>query len=677
MRLSPLLGLALGLSVLRPALADDPIKPTATASEKNPAVPAAGHSLHGEAFDEGPRQKAYLKEGQGRIDFKVTTAKPEAQAFINQGVAQIHSFYYLEAERSFRQAAQIDPDCPMAYWGMAMANVNNSRRAQGFFKEAKKKAETTKLSRRETLYLDAMSALYKDGGNHSPAFLAGMEDLVNEFPEDIDAKAWLAMLIWQNGNVGSARQAIDSLLVAVEKVEPLHPGAHHYRIHLWDSIKYPRAELGHHVREDGAGIAHAWHMPGHTFTGLQRYGDAAYQQEGSARVDHAAMIRDRIMPFEIHNYSHNNQWLATSLSHVGRARDAIAVARNLVEQPRDPQKNNKTDGGSPQRNGRARWSEVLVKYELWDELIAATTSGQLDWSDVPFEKREKAYTLGLAYAAKGDKGKLSEQIETIRALDGGKATPASLTALPSRLTNLGAAAKAAPAAAPATPAATVSAELAELEGHLRLLNDDIPGAFDLFAKSTRMRGESLARAQVSARNLGFAPAIARKAVQDNPNQVVPLAACVEILQICGKTKEAQEVYAKLEPLARQADRDVPVFQRLAPVIESWKSSNWMPAEVPKVESSGNGDSHVDLSTLGPLAWSPYPAEPIQAADTDSRPWTLASHKGATCWWCSTWVASVPTACSNFARSGRRWTPSRRRIPTSWPSAATIWRPLAR
>ena len=54
-------------------------------------------------------------------------------------------------------------------------------------------------------------------------------------------------------------------------------------------------------------------MPGHTYTGLKRYADAAYQQEGSARVDHAYMIRDRVMPFEIHNYAHNNQWLCTSL----------------------------------------------------------------------------------------------------------------------------------------------------------------------------------------------------------------------------------------------------------------------------------------------------------------------------------------------------------------------------
>ena len=604
----------LGLFGFRAVAADEPQKPTAPASEKNPAAPAAGHSLHGEAFDEGPRQKAYLKEGQGKIDFPITTAMPEAQAFMNQGVGQLHSFYYLEAERSFRQAAKIDPDSPMPYWGMAMANVNNAGRARGFFKEAQKKAEKAKVSPREKLYLDGMAAFYKDNGVHAPEFLASMETLTQEFPDDLDARVWLAMLIWQNGNVGVSRQAVDGLLQYVERIEPLHPGVHHYRIHLWDGVKPIRAEKSASLFAKSApGIAHAWHMPGHTYTSLQRYADAAYQQEGSARVDHAAMLRDRIMPFEIHNYAHNNQWLATSLSNVGRARDAIAVARDLTTQARDPQKNNKNDGGSAQRSGRARWSEILVRYEMWDDLIAATESGALDWSDVPQEQREKAYTLGLAYAAKGDKVKLAEQI---KALD----PKAAVTAAPAAGLPRG-------TPAPAPPPTATNPESAELQGHAKLLNDDVTGAFESFAKASRMRGEALARAQIQARNFGIAPGLALKAVDNNPNQVVPLAACVEILQICGKTKEAQDAYRKLEPLARAADHDSPVFRRLAPIIEGWKAKDWSQSDTTKGHPTDTADHHVDLATLGPLTWTPYAAEPITLADSGGKDWSLADKKG--------------------------------------------------
>src|SRR5262249_12057034 len=80
-----------------------------------------GHSMHGEAFDEGPRRAASLLGNTGRVTFPITTANPLVQQFFNQGIGQLHGFWYFEAERSFRQAAMLDPDCPMNYYGMALA----------------------------------------------------------------------------------------------------------------------------------------------------------------------------------------------------------------------------------------------------------------------------------------------------------------------------------------------------------------------------------------------------------------------------------------------------------------------------------------------------------------------------------------------------------------------------
>jgi peroxiredoxin len=582
------------------ARGDEPLKPTAPASEANPAVPAAGHSVHGEAFNDGPRHMAYLMPGMGKVHFPVTTKRPEVQAFIDQGVGQLHSFYYFESERSFRQAALIDPDCVMAYWGMSMANINNAKRAVGFLKEARKRASS--LERRQLLYIEALESFFKEGANAKikrQGWLQGLETIVQEFPTDIDARAWLAMVTWQNAMDGiGSRQAVDTLLDTVLQVEPMHPGAHHYRIHLWDGQKPVRAEKSAALYARTApGIAHAWHMPGHTYTGLHRYADAAYQQEGSARVDHAYMMRDRVMPFEIHNYAHNNQWLCTSLSHVGRARDAIAVARNLVEQPRDPQKNGPNDGGSAQRSGRARWAEILTRYELWDELIEATSTGALDWSNIPLEQEQKAYTLGLAYAAKNDKAKLADQITALKKLSG-----------------VGA-----------------KAALAELEGLQLLAQSDIGPAFDQFVKATSMRPESLARAHLAARNYGFAESTARQAVDKNTNQVAVLAAQVEILHAAGKEKEAREAYQSLEALARSADRDLPVFRRLESVVSGWKTNgSWTQPGPHSASTSGTDETaidRIDLKILGPLVWSPVPAEAFSRTDTAGAEWNLANHKG--------------------------------------------------
>ena len=606
----------------RVACGDEPSKPTSSASETNPAVPAPGHSVHGEAFSDGPRTAARILPGMGKIHFQATTANPQARAFIDQGVGQLHSFYYYEAERSFRQAAKIDPDCATAYWGMAMANSFNLKRARGFLAEARKRAG--KASRREVLYLDALAAGIDESGNDKSrrqGWLSGLETIVHEFPDDIDARAWMVMVAWQNAADGiGSRQALDMVLDSVLQAEPMHPGAHHYRIHLQDGVKPERALKSAGLYAKSApGIAHAWHMPGHTYTGLKRYADAAYQQEGSARVDHAAMFADRTMPFEIHNYAHNNQWLCTTYSHLGRVRDAIAVARNLVEEPRDPSKNGPNDGGSAQRSGRARWVEVLTRYELWDELLEADRTGALDWSSVPVEQVQRALALGQAYAAKSDAAGLAKQIDRLKELAASEAKGG-----PRRGERPGQAL----ASSDGATAATRSA-LAELEGLRLLAAGDIGAAFDQFAKAPMMRKEALARAHLKARNYGLAESVARTAVREGENQVPPLAALVEVLHAAGKEKDARSTYRTLETVARWADRDFPAFRRIEAVAAPWKlDKSWSsPKDAGTAGTDEASINRIELGSLGPLLWSPFPADSFQLVDTAGVPWKLEDQRG--------------------------------------------------
>lgn len=605
---------------------------TRPASETQPNVPAAGHSLHGEAFDEGPRQRAILLSGMGKVHFPVTTHSAQAQAFVEQGVAQLHTFYYLEAERSFRQAALLDRDCVMAVWGLAMANTNNPKRAKAFLQQAQTRARQVILSARERLYLEALAARYSDSGDDKSrrqAWLNGLESIVQEHPDDLNARAWLAMVSWENAGKGDgigSRQAVEELIRSIERVDPEHPGLHHYRIHLWDGVKPAMAAKSAGLYGAMApGIAHAWHMPGHTYTGLKRYAAAAYQQEASARVDHFAMARDRTMPFEIHNYAHNNQWFCTSASHIGRVRDGIAVARNLVEQPRDPQKNQKDDGGSPQRSGRARWSELLVRYELWDDLITATESESLDWSDLLSERKDRHTTLGLAHAHKGDRERLTREIEALTRLgepdpmppvDPGKPELVG-PPRPERIPKSG------DAKVPGLDAA-----LAELNGHLALLDGRNDEAVARFEKAHAMRPEARARALLRAGKTDQAIEKARQAVDQNPDQMPPLATLVEILHAAGRTAEAQAAYQRLQPFLAQADRDLPVIRRLDAIVAGWRTQGgWSLAPIEPSASSEPEPKRIDLDRLGPLVWSPTEAPPLALADAHGKLWDLTQHRG--------------------------------------------------
>jgi hypothetical protein len=315
----------------------------------------------------------------GNISFPITTTSKDAQAFFNQGMGQLHGFWYFEAERSFRQVALLDPDCAMGYWGMAMANVNNGKRAREFVEKAEKLKE--KVSARERGWIEAYADFFRESKDQDKKrrgdLVKALERLSFDDPDDIEIKAFLVLQIWDNASHDlpiESRQAVDALARQVLAVNPMHP-IHHYLIHLWNYQDDRRAVADAATCGQSApGIAHMWHMSGHTFTKLNRYADAAWQQEASARVDHEQMMRWRILPEEIHNYAHNNDWLIEDLSYIGRIHDAIDLAKNMVELPRLAPKSVLVGSGSYNEeragyiHGERRLLQVLPSFEMWSDL---------------------------------------------------------------------------------------------------------------------------------------------------------------------------------------------------------------------------------------------------------------------------------------------------------------------
>ena len=84
----------------------------------------------------------------GKSHFPIKTTIPEVQQWFDQGVALLHSFWYYEAERSFRWRLKLEPDNAMAYWGLAKAV--SGERAQDFLREAVKRKDKPELEDRES-----------------------------------------------------------------------------------------------------------------------------------------------------------------------------------------------------------------------------------------------------------------------------------------------------------------------------------------------------------------------------------------------------------------------------------------------------------------------------------------------------------------------------------------------
>ncbi|GDY19927.1 hypothetical protein LBMAG56_12720 [Verrucomicrobiota bacterium] len=383
-----------------------------------------GHSQHGDAFNEGPRQEAHLMPGMGAVHFPITTKAPLGQKFFDQGIGQLHGFFYFEAERSFRQVAALDAACPMAFWGMAMANPNNQKRAKEFIKSAEKLRANA--GAREQQWIAALADLLRDDKkgekreekDRRKAYNQALEKIVKDHPDDLEAKALLAVQLWQSSGKGVGaddKKDVDKLLDAVLAANRFHP-VNHYRIHLWDDGARATNALvsAANCGPSAPGIAHMWHMSGHTYSALKRYADAAWQQEASARVDHAYMMSNRVLPDQIHNFAHNNEWLIRDLNNIGAVRRAVELAKNMIELPRHPKHNTLTRGSSAY--GYQRLLETLVRYELWEELLALSGSVYLQPTDNNDHEARRFHALGLATLNTGDLAGGKRQIAALEAL---------------------------------------------------------------------------------------------------------------------------------------------------------------------------------------------------------------------------------------------------------------------
>ena len=674
------------------------------ASEPQQVQP--GHSLHGDVFNEGPRQAAYLMNGMGNVHWEISTKNPMAQRFFDQGITQLHGFWYFEAERSFRQAAAFDPECAILYWGMARANIENPSRSKGFSDQAMKKVD--KAPEKEKRLVVAWNNRVKDAKEEpevnedsnakdapekkatDPAkkkepdkkqdrlkqYVKDLEAIACDYPDDIELKAMLALQYWQNNGAGIEIQshfAINAILSDIFHANPKHP-AHHFRIHLWDYKKEKLAlEAAAKCGPAAPGIAHMWHMPGHTYSRLHRYADAAWQQEASARVDHAHMMRDQVMPDQIHNYAHNNEWLIRDLMLIGRPGEAVELAKNMIELPRHPKYNSFGGRGSASL-GRERLLGVLTSYRLWPQFTALANSAYLEPTSDELKQDERLAWLAIAYDQSGNSArskKLQEEMDSLKltlhatALEGReslrklaeedtketkKTTPTppqllepyelsddpfgdendpSLPKMPSKDVNSSLTKNwSKERKEKASKLAVLDVRIAKLnqlrfavEAYAAASQGKYKQALDLSHQcrpviNSMTRMEWLSQAGFGRKALDRI----KKRIEEGPGELLPLAIGIWIASQNKMEDEEVKNLAKkwtqlLSPIAAKADPDVMLLDRIAPVIELiGEKDKW---RVP-VETPADVGDRPPLDSLGPFRWTPSLSPVWSATDSEGE-----------------------------------------------------------
>ncbi len=654
----------------------------AACAQEAPA-PRPGHSMHGESFSEGPRRRLPAVAGCGTVQFPVTTKAPEAQAFVNQGVGQLHGFWYWEAERSFRTALQIDPDCVMAHWGMAMANIQNEARARQILAKATGPAFDA-ATPREKAWIEAARRLFaekKDDAErkaHQTEFVAALERIALDHPDDLEARAFLVGFAWWNksrsGIQPTSSLAIDALAGQVLARNPRHP-IHHYLIHLWDGLRPAEAlRSAASCGPSAPGIAHMWHMPGHTYSELQRWHDAAWQQEAAARVDHAWMGRAHLFPDQIHNFAHNSEWLIRNLNHAGRAREGLAIAANMIAMPRIPRSKEVKplpaqtfdEPGSAWQYGRDRLFETILAWELWDVAACLADTPYLEPGREFEDRWRREHLLGVAGFARGDAAAGRAALERLSALERaereGRDAASARAETEARAKGQSAADISKAMVDAMQPFTERIGQLTRPLSELRLRDHLAAGRGDEARQVLATLGD-LDRARLAPLHLALgdtakALEVARAWADAEKSSLAPRALVCHVEWQAGKRDEALATFNEVRRLAAKADPDLPALRRLAPVAEAaGVTGDWRQPAVPAADVG----ERPDLATLGPIEFRAWQAgdwtartgadEPVDGHALRGRPHLLLLTLGKACSHCNDQIKAFAAKAPDFAAAG--------------------------
>ncbi len=315
----------------------------------NVQVPGVMHAA------ESARGKAPIFDGLGKHHYPITTTSKKAQRYFDQGLTLCYGFNHPEAIRSFRAALHHDPECAMAYWGIAYASgphVNrpmepedNTRAWEAIQKALALKSKLTEL---EKAMIDAMATRYieefkPDRADLDKAFAVAMRDVTRRFPDDMDAQTIFAEALmdtmpwdyWlKDRSPKPETEEAFAALRTVLKRNPDHPGATHYYIHAVEAgpnpeLGLPSADRLMHIAPQAG---HLVHMPSHIYMRVGQYEDAEIANIKAVKADRSYIRSCAAQGFYPGvYYPHNEHFLWYAQLFQGRSADALKTANKTAQ----------------------------------------------------------------------------------------------------------------------------------------------------------------------------------------------------------------------------------------------------------------------------------------------------------------------------------------------------------
>jgi len=355
---------------------------------------------------------AAQQEKLGKVTFP-TSCDPKVQRDFERGVAMLHSYWFIQARKTFEGVLEQDPSCAIAYWGVAMDLLGNTLVAPPPEASAKTAWEALQKARtvgakteRERDWIEALAAYYQ-GYDKVPvndrllAYTKAMDRMTQRYPND--SETWIYYALTLQASAPTTDRSYSNQLKAAAILEkqlakdPEHPGVAHYLIHAYDYP--PLAEKGLPAARRYAGLApaapHARHMPSHIYSMLGLWEDSIASNQYA-------------MEIQPDYYHAADFWVYANLQ---LARDA--QARDLIDKA-----SNTADTGTRQ--------VTIVNFTALAAMPARYALERGDWkgaaglpvktTEFPAADSLTRFARGLGMVRSGDAAGAKGEIEAMRTL---------------------------------------------------------------------------------------------------------------------------------------------------------------------------------------------------------------------------------------------------------------------
>lgn len=383
---------------------------------------------------EATHRTAPLFKNLGNHHHPISTNSKLAQRYFDQGLILAYGFNHAEAARSFKEAASLDPNCAMCYWGIALVkgpNINAPMEKEAVpetVQAMKKAIELSKnASEKEKAYIQALTKRYslQPPENRKPldtAYVNAMRQVQKRYPEDLDAatlfaEAFMDTMPWnywsKDGKPNPGTTELLTVLESVLKRNPNHPGANHLYIHAVESSPNPERGIASADRlgELVPGAGHLVHMPAHIYIRVGRYHDAVVANRIAIAADQDYITQCHAQGIYPLGYMpHNHHFLMAGAMMGGDSKVAIQAARHTAAMA--DQKKMRELGYGTLQHYYAMPIYALTKFGKWDEILKEPAPA----ADLKYPNGVWHYARGMAFAAKGELKQAAEELKHLRAI---------------------------------------------------------------------------------------------------------------------------------------------------------------------------------------------------------------------------------------------------------------------